>query len=157
MPNRPRATPARDDSLTALLGSVISAWQIARRRADVLWWHVTVEAIQFVSKGDAMVTVPLRYKVQMLIDPRDAGGNPARVDGVPVWSLSDADHGVVTTAADGLSAEFVPDGTLGTVQVMVKADADLGTGVRELTGLLDIAIEAGEAVTLAVNASVVPA
>ena len=83
---------------------------------------------------------------------RDADGNEARVDGDPVW-----------TVADPTVAEFVPGATafegivralgpIGTTQVSVRADADLGDGVRELIGTLDIETVAGEAVVANVQA-----
>ena len=92
-------------------------------------------------------------KVSLSIQPLDAKGNPARVDGVPAWSVSDPSLGTVQAAADGLSAVFTAQQT-GTVQVSVTVDADLGPGVRALSGTLDIQIEPGEAVSIGIIAGV---
>jgi len=68
-------------------------------------------------------------------------GNPAPVDGVPVWASSNEAAVVVTAAADGLSAELTTPGGLGTAQISVTADADLGEGVVEIIGLLDVEVK----------------
>lgn len=64
----------------------------------------------------------------------DKGGKPAKVDGVPVWASSDATVLAVTPAADGMSA-VVDTVAVGTARVSVKADADMGAGVMEITGV----------------------
>lgn len=81
----------------------------------------------------------------------DAKGNAAKVDGAPVWSLDGDPIGAVTAAADGLSATIALNGSLGTAQLAVKADADLGGGQRELALTADIEIVAGEAVAGSIN------
>jgi hypothetical protein len=70
-------------------------------------------------------------------------GQPARVDGVPVWA---AEPGLtISAAADGLScsvtADALPDGTFTQdLQITCTGDADLGPGVRPLmlTGVLTV-------------------
>jgi hypothetical protein len=64
----------------------------------------------------------------------DPKGRPAKVDGVPVWSSSDATVLAVTAAADGMSA-VVDTVAAGTARITVTADADLGAGVTEITGV----------------------
>lgn len=91
-------------------------------------------------------------KVALAIAPKSAAGNPAQVDGAPVWSSSDETILTLTVAPDGLSAEAVTTGKLGTVQVNVSADADLGEGAKTITGVLDIEVKASEAVSLDVSA-----
>lgn len=81
----------------------------------------------------------------------DRNGNPAVVDGVPAWSSSDPAVLAVTPADDGMSALVVPVGPLGTAQVSVRADADLGEGVREIIGTADVEVVAGEAVAAVVT------
>lgn len=99
-----------------------------------------------------MILLTNAQKVGLSIQPVDQYGNAARVDGVPAWSVSDPSIGTLTAAEDGLSAEFVTAGPVGLVQVSVQADADLGEGVRHLTGTLDIQVEPSEAVSLSVVA-----
>jgi len=91
-------------------------------------------------------------KVALAIAPKSAAGNPAAVDGVPVWSSSDETVLTLTVAADGFSAEAVTTGKLGVAQVNVTADADLGDGTKTITGVLDVEVKASEAVALDIGA-----
>lgn len=91
-------------------------------------------------------------KVELSISPTSAAGNPAPLDGAPVWSSSDESVLVVTASEDGLSAVAVTTGKLGRAQVNVSADADLGEGVKTITGVLDVEVRVSEAVSLAVSA-----
>ena len=86
----------------------------------------------------------------------DGRGNPARVDGVPVWELSGDPIGTVEAAADGLSAVVTLNGSLGLAQIIVRADADLDAGEeRELLVTGDLEIVAAEAVSGSVTFTVV--
>jgi hypothetical protein len=75
----------------------------------------------------------------------DKKGNPALVEGAPVWASSDENVAKVTAAADGMSAVIVA-GNIGTAQISVTADADLGAGVTSLASVLDLTVMAGAAV-----------
>lgn len=61
-------------------------------------------------------------------------GEPAPVDGVPVWASSDETVLKVTPDATGMSAAVDTVG-VGTARVSVTADADLGSGVSTITGV----------------------
>lgn len=91
-------------------------------------------------------------KVELSINPTSAAGNPAPVDGAPVWTSSDETVLTVTASEDGLSAVAVTTGKLGKAQVNVSADADMGEGVKTITGVLDVEVRVSEAVSLAVTA-----
>lgn len=97
------------------------------------------------------LTLTNTQKVTLAVQPVDAKGYAAPVDGLPVWSQSDASVGTLT--ANGFAAEFVALAP-GQTQIIVTADADLGTGTRTITGTLDIIVEAGEATTLIITAGV---
>ena len=90
-------------------------------------------------------------KVSLSIDPRTAAGNPAKVDGVPVWSVSDSNVLTIVPSEDGKSAVVTTTGQLGASQVSVSADADLGEGVRTIAATLDVTVVAAEAATLAIT------
>lgn len=92
-----------------------------------------------------MTTLPDDQVATGTIAYTDAKGNPAKVDGVPAWSSSDDAVFTVAQEADGMSATVTPIG-LGTAQVRVEADADLGAGVVSLVTLGDIEVVAGTAV-----------
>lgn len=93
-------------------------------------------------------------KVRLAIRPVSAAGNPAEIDDTPLWIVSDSTVGTLTIDEDGLGAEFVTSGALGVCQVSVTADADLGDGMREISGVLDIEVRASEAVSMEVSAGV---
>lgn len=106
-------------------------------------------------KGDRlMLILSTSQKVTLWVEPLDQYDNPARIDGMPTWALSDPSIGTLTPNADGLSAVFVTSGVLGLTQVSAQADADLGAGVRHIARTLDIAVEASEAVSLGLKAGV---
>ena len=66
---------------------------------------------------------------------------------LPVWTSSSETVATVTpNGTDNLSAEVVPGSTLGTCQINVTADADLGSGVKTISGVLDVQVVAGQAV-----------
>src|SRR4029077_14001775 len=102
---------------------------------------------QFKITGDAlMYTLPVDHFVLMQISNTDAAGNPARIDGEVTWTSSD--ESVVTVQPDAVDSTIVRvlPVTVGQMQVRASADANLGTGVRNLLTVADIEIVAGEAI-----------
>ena len=99
-----------------------------------------------------MALIPIGKRLPLAIKPVDAKGNPAQVDGTPAWLSSDPLIAAVTPAADGLSAVVRPGANVGTAQVSVSADADLGAGVITLTGMIEIETVSGQAVSIGIIA-----
>jgi hypothetical protein len=93
-------------------------------------------------------------KVGLKVNPVSKAGNPAPVDGLPKWSTSDESVLTLSVSEDGLSCEAVTTGKLGTAQVSVVADADLGDGVTEITAVLDVEVKASAAVNLGLDVGV---
>ena len=93
-------------------------------------------------------------KVALKVNPVSKAGNPANVDGAPKWSTSDESVLSLVVSEDGLSCEAVTTGKLGTAQVSVVADADLGEGVTEVTAVLDVEVKASAAVNLGLDVGV---
>lgn len=85
-------------------------------------------------------------QVDLSVGFTDKASNPAQVDGVPAWTSSDETVLTVTASADGRSATAVATGKLGTAQINVSADADLGAGTTPISGVLDVTVQAGAAV-----------
>lgn len=125
--------------------------------ADVLTPQEAVR-IKFYAliEGKMRMVVQMFLKVNqnlpMTIAISDKFGNPAKVDGAPVWALTDTALGALQVSEDGMSATLVPQGAVGTLKVQVKCDADLGEGVKEILGELDIELLAGEAEVVAISA-----
>jgi nitrogenase molybdenum-iron protein alpha/beta subunit len=100
------------------------------------------------ARGDKMAyTLPVDNVIKVKVSYIDAHGNPAVVDGDVAWSTSDATIArVVADTGDTTNASVEAQGKVGQCQVTASADADLGTGVRELITLMDLTVVAGEAV-----------
>lgn len=92
---------------------------------------------------------------RLVLKFKDSEGNEAQVQGAPVWGQSDPALGTVTPAEDGLSAVFNP-GSPSTGQINVTADADLGEGVKEIVGVLDVEVIAGEATVVEIGVEDIP-
>ena len=93
-------------------------------------------------------------KVLISLNPTTAAGNPATVDGAPVWSVIEGDC-TLEVAADGLSCYLISGAANVVNQVSVTADADLdGAEVREISELIVYAVLAPEATALGLNAVV---
>lgn len=86
-------------------------------------------------------------KVTLTISPKDAKGKPAKLDGIPVWTVDAANVAGMVVSADGLSVE-INAGDPGTARVAVSADGDMGPGVTTLAGFIDISVIPGAAVTI---------
>jgi len=93
-------------------------------------------------------------KVILSIQPFTAAGNVAPVDGMPLWNVTDPNIIGLDIAADGLSCSAITTGVLGTCQVNVSVDADMGAGVINLTATLDIVVAPAQATTLGILAGV---
>jgi hypothetical protein len=79
----------------------------------------------------------------------DDRGNPAVVDGVPVWASSDETVLVPTPAADGMSGLIDTVAPGGPARVSVTVDADLGTGTKPLVVMFDdITVTGGAAAVI---------
>lgn len=91
-------------------------------------------------------------QVGLSFSAKDKYGNDAGIDGTPTWTSSDESKVTVSGGADGKSATAVAVGPVGTAQISVRADADLGDGAREVVGVLDIEVIAGEASVVALSA-----
>lgn len=70
-------------------------------------------------------------KVKIHIAPVTSTGKPAKLDGIPVWTLDGT--GSIVAAEDGLSADVISADAPGTSNWSVTADADLGEGVSSIT------------------------
>jgi len=126
--------------------------------ADALeFWFQGLEGSSIRIKGDGMLLITDTGGARLSIKPVTAAGNPAKVDGVPIWTVADPSLlRLEVDAENPLLATIHAAGPVGTTQVNVQADADLGEGVRAIAGVLDVQIEAGEAVSLDIGAEVLP-
>lgn len=107
-----------------------------------------------ISEDIKMIILTDVQKVLVTVSPVSAKGNAAPVDGIPVWEVSDTSLLSVVPSEDGLSAVVTAVGPIGLAQVSVKGDADLGEGVVEIVGILDVEVVASSATTFALTPGV---
>ena len=134
-----------DDAWLFLLGVE------CRTRGRIVFKQATINHLTTI-RGDIMSLILTNsQQVDLAIQPVDKRGKPAQIDGVPVWASSDPAKATIEPSEDGLSA-VVKAVDNGAAQISVSADADLGEGVRALTGTLDLEIVSGEAASLSIIA-----
>lgn len=104
-------------------------------------WPLLGETIMAFSLGATQ-------QVDVTIKIVDRKGNPAKVDGTPVWAVDNTELLAVTTSPDGMTCTVAAVGPLGSGTVSVTADADLGAGVVPLVGSLDFEVTAGTATSI---------
>jgi len=118
--------------------------------ANLRW---TLHYEDFTVEGDDGMAVTLTdvQKVTVGVQPVDAKDNPAAIDGVPVWAVSDpALLSLAPNPSDPNGMVVLAVGPLGNAQVSVTVDADLGAGVLTLTGLLDVTVVSSQATTVGI-------
>lgn len=87
---------------------------------------------------------------------KDAKGNPAKVDGVPQWALTNEALGKLEVSEDGMSAVFTAASDLQAGKIQLKADADMGEGIKEIVGELDVELSPLDAEFVEITATVRP-
>lgn len=132
--------------------------QLNRIEALLLAFSSNASAVEFYTiiegqkeKVDEMF-LKQTEQLPLAIEVKDAKGNPAKVDGVPQWSSTNPDLGTLTVSEDGFAATFTPGASLGATVLQVLVDADLGEGVKEILGSLELEVVSGEAVSVSIVA-----
>lgn len=83
-----------------------------------------------------MIALDNEHNYPIALTPKTAAGNPARVDGVPVWASDNPAAFTLAVAEDGLSAKIMTADTGAEVRsgtLTITADADLGEGVKTIS------------------------
>lgn len=86
-------------------------------------------------------------KIHFAIDPKDANGNPAEVEDLTVEVLNDGDL-TSEIDADNRGGYIISGTTLGSFQIKLHADAQIGEGVTALEETHDIVVTNPQATTL---------
>jgi hypothetical protein len=110
----------------------------------------TVQIGEQILEGVTSMIITVTQKFSISVQPVDAKGNPAVVDGAATFESSNPAAIEVTPTGD-LTADVRAVGVVGSGQVSVSVDADLGEGVRTISGVLDVEVQPGEAVALTIN------
>lgn len=120
----------------------------------MFYYSVFEKTLNFNHKESSMLVLTDSQFVELSIAPVTKAGNPASVDGVPLWTVSNLEVFDLVVSEDGLSAKVTATGKLGACQVNVSVDADMGEGVTTISGVLDLEVKAGPAVALGISAGV---
>lgn len=100
------------------------------------------------------ITIGSDEKFTLTMNPKDASGDPAPVDGVPGWQVISGDSvGITTIQPSGLTAEITATGTLGDSIVEATADVQIGEGVRQVKEQFQIKVVEPMAESLDLEAS----
>jgi hypothetical protein len=115
-----------------------------------------------ITEGVTMLELSDSQRATLTIKPVDKKGKPALLDGAVTWATSDGTvcsvtpgmldaNGDVVQDPSGLSA--VLEGIApGSGRVTVTGDAAIGETVKPITGVLDITVVAGEAISVEIEA-----
>jgi len=106
---------------------------------------------EFKKEITSMVTISSDKKRVFSVQPVDSKGRPAAIEGIPEWNLSTPGGVSLFPSADGLSCEVVWVEPKTGIVVTVKGDADLGAGVKEIVGTVDIETLGTEAVSFTIS------
>lgn len=93
------------------------------------------------------LTVTNEQKIQVTLNPVTATGRPAPLDGAPEWTVISG-NSTLDVASDGKSAFLVSSDDPGDTQFLVKADANLGAGVEEISDTIRLSVEGARAASL---------
>lgn len=122
------------------------------KHKDVFFgWNVG----QPIAKGNNMpldLTCTNEEKIQVTLAPVTSTGKPAKLDGAPTWTVIDG-NSTLDVAADGLSAFLVSADDPGDSNFLVKADADLGSGVTEVSDTIRLSVAGAQAKSLGLTAA----
>lgn len=123
-----------------------------QKRETLIRFRLSVGGIVISFIGDFKMLLPDDKTTAAAVTFLDAKGKPAKVDGAPVWASDNEAVATVVASDDGMTAIVTPV-DLGTAQISVTADADLGSGTTTLTGIGTVEVVAGTAVTANINFS----
>lgn len=133
--------------LSVLLALVLT-WRRKKARGRFNW-SVGPVTNKTKTNGDTSMDVKItnEQKIRLELAPVTATGKPATLDGKPTWEKLSGDS-TVEVAEDGLSATLISSDTPGDSQFIVKADADLGEGVEEISDVIKLTVEGARAASL---------
>lgn len=118
----------------------------------VLRLSISIEVLTIEGNTPMAITITDSQKFTASVSAVDAKGNAAAIEGPAHFVVSDASLLSLANVSN-LSADVLAVGPLGHAQLVVSADADLGTGVRNIGGVLEVTIVGGAATSLSIATS----
>jgi hypothetical protein len=98
-----------------------------------------------------LFTITNEQKIKVSINPQTLQGNPAPVDGAPVWTVTSGDA-TIEPSEDGLSCYLISGAANVNSAITVTADADMGEGFIPLVDTADLAVVSAQASSLGMTA-----
>lgn len=93
------------------------------------------------------ITITNEQQIEVTLNPVTSSGNPAPLDGNPVWEVLTGNSTVIPSA-DGKSAILRSEDGIGDTQIKVTGDADLGAGVVEISDTIELIVIGAQAQSL---------
>ncbi len=97
------------------------------------------------------IKITNEQQVRVKLSPKTDSGKPASLDGSPAWTVVSGNSQVVVDD-NGLGATLVSSDDPGDTEVLVKADADLGEGVEEISDVIKLSVIGATAKNLGLTA-----
>lgn len=97
------------------------------------------------------LSITNEQKVKVTITPKTDAGKPAKLDGAPQWSVASGEA-IVQPSDDGLSADLVSSDNPGDSEILITADADLGSGVVTISDAITLHVLGASAKNLGLTA-----
>lgn len=93
-------------------------------------------------------------KIPVIATPQTAGGRPAQIDGALRVTVQSGDGTVEQDAAKPLEFKAVSGDAPGDTVYLVEADADLGSGVQNISDLVTLTVTSATAANFGLSAGV---
>jgi hypothetical protein len=136
-----------------LLCKILEAVQAPKRKKRVLFgWQVGQPLSKPSKRMPLDLTITNEQKVQVTLNPTTDTGKPAKLDGIPEWSVISGGS-TLDVAADGKSAFLVSADDPGDTEFLVAGDADLGEGKEEISDVIRLHVAGANAKNLGLAAS----
>lgn len=131
--------------LDQILAEVVEVHPHAKR----VVFDTTYEGVEQKDVSHMIIQVKKQFTASVKF--LDDDGNVAEVQGLPEWKNDNTAILAMKVAGDGLSATVAAIGGVGSGQISVVADADLGEGVEEIIGILDVQVKGGKATVVQID------
>lgn len=99
------------------------------------------------------LTITNEQKIAVTINPLSPAGKPAKLDGAPTWEVQSGES-TVNPSLDGLTGTLISSDSPGDTVYLVKADADLGSGVVEISDIIKLSVLGAFAANLGLTVGV---
>jgi hypothetical protein len=96
------------------------------------------------------VSITNEQQIKVTLAPVTDTGKPAKLDGAPAWAVISGNSRVVVSD-DGLSADLVSSDDPGDTEILIKADADIGEGVEEISDTIKLTVVGATAKNLGIS------